>query len=414
MLCAFVILNINLFAQHSGGWGYQNNELLLATFIEKLDLNDSQINVVKQILAEQKTEIQALRQDNEKDDIRTKMRKIKVDFQSKVKAELNEDQLLAFSKWQQLRADKANKFKRRKGDRCGGDDKFENKKEIKATLLKMRVELDEEVSKKDKRKLKALRKAMKAAKADKNAFFKSFKVNGQRPTKKEMEAQKLLWDSKYGEAWNEVLALTEKYNEVITNLFEEHEFEMQRKSASCVMENDKTCLTKEEAKSICTDEQLEACFPKGETKVCCTKEEYKACCPTKEEKTNNCSKRKVKKSKFGRKGNIKAKFILMNPKADGQNLKINDVLKEVSTVKISPNPAVNNVKISYTVKNEGLVKIDLVDEAGNLVENLLNEFKPFGTYEFDLILRIQKPKFYFITIQDEQGINSEKLLIQQR
>jgi len=419
LLIIFISNSVSLFAQHRGGWGHQNGELILVTMTQKLDMNDNQVAAVKQILIEQKAEILALRKDGEKVDKRDQIREIKANFEAKIKAELDKEQLLVFEKWQQLRADKADKFKGRKGDRCGVDDKFETKAEIKATLLKMRVELDRAISKKDKRKIKALRKVMKAAKADKNTFFKSFKINRQKPTNNEMEAQKLHWDNKYGEAWDEVLALTKKYNEEITNLFEEHEFEIQRKPKTCCtmdMEDDKVCFTREEVKTICTKEQLEACFPKGKTKVCCTKEEYEACCPTKGEKgkTNDCSKRKGRKYKFGRKGDMKARFILMNPKVDGQNLKVNDVLKEVSTVKISPNPAINNAKISYTVKNEGLVKIDLVDESGNPVENLLNEFKPVGIYEFDLILKGQKSKFYFVTIQDEQGINSEKLLIQNR
>jgi len=117
---------------------------------------------------------------------------------------------------------------------------------------------------------------------------------------------------------------------------------------------------------------------------------------------------------MGKKGDFKARFLLMNPKANKQDVKVSEIMPEVSSIKVYPNPVVNNAKVIYTVKNEGLIKIDLVDEFGNVVKNLLNEYKQVGNYEFDLIRENSKSKFLFITIQDEQGVNNEKILMQKR
>ncbi|MBK8550182.1 MAG: T9SS type A sorting domain-containing protein [Ignavibacteria bacterium] len=48
-----------------------------------------------------------------------------------------------------------------------------------------------------------------------------------------------------------------------------------------------------------------------------------------------------------------------------------------------PNPFNPSTVIYYNVKNEGITKINIYDNSGRLVKNLVNEFKPTGEYSVD-------------------------------
>jgi len=134
------------------------------------------------------------------------------------------------------------------------------------------------------------------------------------------------------------------------------------------------------------------------------------CCTT-EANTPECCKGMV--GKMGGKVKMKARFLLMDPKGTGEDVSKEESEElEISTLQISPNPVKAKATITYEVKNEGNIKIDLIDESGNFIKNLLNKKKKIGTYQlnFNTNTLQSNNKIYFVVIKDAIGVSNEKLL----
>ena len=270
-----------------------------------------------------------------------------------------------------------------KGKSCEGKGKA-NRAEMKAKFLAMRVKFEEKISRKDKKKIKSLRKTLKASKAERKALFTKWKAEKAMPNKEDRAAAIQTINEKYEKEWETVQTLVAKYDEAIEAIFKENQVGQFGKGA---------CGGKD----------------KTEDKASCEMIDKENCC-TSEATTPECCK-----GKMGKKGKMKARFLMMNPNGVGEDVsKVEPVEIEISTVQISPNPAKAKATISYEVKNEGNIKIDLVDESGNFVENLLNEYKKEGTYQLNLSTNTLQSKMYFIAIRDAVGVNNEKLLIQNK
>jgi len=222
--------------------------------------------------------------------------------------------------------------------------------EIKANCLKKRVEFEEVLSIEDKKKIKILRKTMQDAKAEKRAWFNYRNENSTKPSKVEMLKAGKVWKEKYAKELDAINSLVEKYDTDI----------------QAILANTPAC----------------------------------------------CKGQMGEKGMLGKKDRMKARFLLMNPKGAGEDVsKVDTEGVEISTVQVSPNPAKARTTISYNVKNEGNIKIDLIDESGNFVKNLVNEFKKEGAYQLKFNANtLQSNKIYFIAIADRLGVHNEKLL----
>lgn len=78
---------------------------------------------------------------------------------------------------------------------------------------------------------------------------------------------------------------------------------------------------------------------------------------------------------------------------------------------LSPNPSNGQTKLSYTLRSAGSVKIALYDATGRLVNNLINETKPAGTYTLNLS-NLELPNgIYFVRVDTPEGTASRTMTI---
>ena len=214
----------------------------------------------------------------------------------------------------------------------------------------MRVEFEEVLSIEDKKEIKSLRKTMQDAKAEIRARFNDRNEHSAKPSKVEMLKAVKVWREKYAKELDAVNSLVEKYDTDI----------------QAILANTPACWNGK----------------MGE------------------------------KGLLDKKDRMKARFLLMDINGAGEAVsKVNTEGVEISTVQLSPNPAKASTTISYNVKNEGNIKIDLIDESGNFVKNLVNKFKKEGAYQLTFNANtLQSNKIYFIAITDRLGVYHEKLL----
>ncbi len=121
------------------------------------------------------------------------------------------------------------------------------------------------------------------------------------------------------------------------------------------------------------------------------------------ENKGNRKSRYHKAKKFGH-------FLLLDPNAINEK-KVLTQMPKVSTLSLSPNPAINQTKVNYTINSAGPVVIDIRTEQGEVIKTLLNETKEIGTYSLDADLNAFQNKSYYITITDKSGTQSEQLII---
>jgi len=418
-----MLFTMALSAQHcdDSGRADRGGFNMVEMLSKHLDLTAEQKVSIEEIVQAQKVKIGELKQnsgvDTDRSEIRASILKIKEASKAEIAKVLTEEQLLVFNDlpkrdWH---------FNRGK---CDGKDVKGKRAALKAKCLEMRIELEKDIARKDKRKIKALRKTMKAARAEKKLIFETLKADGERPDKEEVKAAMASIKAKYKADWDKVNALVEKYDANIQALFDKNEIGKFAKGA---------CVGKRWSKGSCGAGKLavKESLGKGKSdKACCSEEVRAACCPNDEKVSvkgdsagKACCSDEVKeacspngeKMACGKKGKMKARFLLMNPKGKGIDVTREETLEEnVSTLKVSPNPANSNATISYEVKNEGAIAIDLIDESGNVVKNLLNEFKTEGSYELKLSTGDLKSKIYFVAIKDVKGANNTKLMINKR
>ena len=122
---------------------------------------------------------------------------------------------------------------------------------------------------------------------------------------------------------------------------------------------------------------------------------------------------------IGNKGNRKSRhhkakkyehFLLLDPNTINEKEDLIQMPK-VSTLSVSPNPAINQTQVNYTINSAGPVVIDVRNEQGEVIKTLLSETKEIGTYSLDADLSAFQNKSYYITITDKSGTQSERLII---
>ncbi len=81
------------------------------------------------------------------------------------------------------------------------------------------------------------------------------------------------------------------------------------------------------------------------------------------------------------------------------------------SVNLIPNPSNGLAKLSYTLKQQGNVNISLYDATGRLINNLINETKPAGTYTLNLSNQELPNGIYFIRVETPEGITSKPMTV---
>ncbi len=78
---------------------------------------------------------------------------------------------------------------------------------------------------------------------------------------------------------------------------------------------------------------------------------------------------------------------------------------------ISPNPSNGIAKLSYVIKQSANVKISLYDATGRLLNNLLNESKPTGSYTLNLNNQELPNGIYFLRVETPEGTVTRTMTI---
>ena len=85
-------------------------------------------------------------------------------------------------------------------------------------------------------------------------------------------------------------------------------------------------------------------------------------------------------------------------------------LTQLSGNRLFPNPVTTSATLSYSVKQDGLVTVDLLDEHGKLIRSLVNKSQAPGNYSLDLNLSNLKKGFYFYKITTGSGTLTERFI----
>ena len=100
--------------------------------------------------------------------------------------------------------------------------------------------------------------------------------------------------------------------------------------------------------------------------------------------------------KFGHRAMKKGHFLLLNPNTTPST--INSKATVVNTAKAYPNPASNNITLSYKLLQEGNVKIELRNESGGTVKVLEDTRKKTGTQQLNVDVSGLRDGVYYIAI----------------
>jgi|GEM_PF-488581 len=86
-------------------------------------------------------------------------------------------------------------------------------------------------------------------------------------------------------------------------------------------------------------------------------------------------------------------------------------IAEKSRLLLTPNPSNGIAQLSYFLNKQGSVKISLYDASGRLINNLINETKPAGTYTLNLNNQTLPNGIYFVRVESPEGIATKTMTI---
>jgi flagellar hook assembly protein FlgD len=80
-------------------------------------------------------------------------------------------------------------------------------------------------------------------------------------------------------------------------------------------------------------------------------------------------------------------------------------------IEIYPNPIQNGASIKYNLNTSEAVKLDILNQNGQAIQILLNEFQSAGEHRINWTPKENLPSGnYFIRLSSNSGIQTEKLL----
>lgn len=208
----------------------KGGERMLATLSEQLELSDDQYNQVKKYILSQRESINAVRaeEDLETSKKQSMLKDIRSKFDENMRSVLNDGQYERFKKIKEDRSTRrTDNMKKQKGPRPTPEAIAKKKAEMKERreimepkLRALRAEFDNEISRKDRKKIEKLRVVFDAHKEERKAAREKMKASKDRPSKEEMK-KRVKHEHESIKAEKEELAeLVKKYGSAIKTLFE--------------------------------------------------------------------------------------------------------------------------------------------------------------------------------------------------
>lgn len=345
----------------------------------ELNLTEQQAADWQAITDKYQTQIQALKKSStEKGANREEIRSLYQIQRQEVIALLNPEQLAILkAKKEERRAVRKERWKNIDKKAMKAELEAYKEQNITPILLEQRAKLETELSATDKASIANLRNVFAEMKAEKKALRKKYKQEGKRPSREEMQQIKAEMKEKYADEKATLTALAEKYATSLNILKEEiaPQIKQWKKESQEITE-----------KYMSHDEKLNQ-GDKGEHRG-----------------------RKGHGGKWGKYLQSKKAihhFILLDP----MQSTVKSTGIATTNISIYPNPAINNSKIDYEVKDAGNIKIELCDENGSVIKVLLNEYKDVGTYTLNASLSNLRDGIYYYILTDTQGIVTKKLAL---
>ena len=344
-----------------------------AHLTEKLDLDESQIVEVEAILRNSK------RPDH--DLIRAERHSEKVKMTEAIKAVLNEDQIVKFT---EIKTEKGQHASRRGHHERHRSESRQHRKrdpEINTKLLEMRLSLEESISDEDKDLIAQLRSVKKERKPE-HSNRKARKLEPRKSKKSDNHPRSRSFIQEHEEA--KTLAI--KYGDKIERIFEENKsFFAEKRKDGRKSEDAQRKKRHRDHHRIMKENQDSTDVNDARVYI----------------KESTISKRHLRKH---------IDFLLLeltemdDSPSSGMNSK--------NSISIAPNPSQSASTLEYMVNEAGNIKIELVNEMGQVSKILLDEYKEQGNYRLMLDTGSLESNIYFVTLNDGRNIVTERLVIQ--
>lgn len=379
---------------------------------ESLELTDTQVQQLEAIQLESREQMEALRAKEFKDmETRRKaMLEIRESSNQKVQAVLTESQQ---QKMESMRAERKARFEARSDERQGKRKEMmkERKEKMKARhkeakayrsehitpiMLEQRAKLDESISKKDKKKINELRAFFETQKENRIAQMKVAKEKGERPGKEEMKA----WKEAHEKSSEVIEAreLAEKYAEDIEALMGELE--------------DKRGEWKSDMKEIMKPEEGARSKERMRHPRHMKRHDGEKASPKEDgghegfegRHKGHRGKRAMRgESKENRQMHRHVRFLMMDPNAPVDDKKGQLQSSTIESMSIYPNPASNDVNLSFELRSDSKTRIELRDESGNLIKTFKDQNFKSGEATSRLDLTDVQTGVYYVVIITEDG-----------
>ncbi len=89
---------------------------------------------------------------------------------------------------------------------------------------------------------------------------------------------------------------------------------------------------------------------------------------------------------------------------------VSSILKVASTVTVSPNPFSNTTQLSYELFTSSKVEIDVINQNGQLIENIFTGDQLPGYYNFDWLAKNQAAGIYYFKINIDGELLAKKVM----
>lgn len=391
-----ILFSIPTFAQHHERHGHGMKHMM-----SELNLTDAQKEQMKTLRETYRQKADVLRsQDSDHTAKREQLKQLRQEQEAAFKNILTNEQI---AKMDAMKADRKAKKEAFKG-KMKNVDKEGMKEEMKAykkeniapVLLQQRKKLESAISSADKTQINELRATLKAAKQEMKAKKDAHREKGERPTKAEREQWKAMKD-KYRPQHEKAKTLVDKYDAQITALFSEIESERNE--------------WKEDMKDIkdkyfgdLAEEFGE--HPRGKK---WGKKRGGDRDARKGKRHHHKGEEAHHRGRHHKGDKEKIAFLLMDVEKSEKRAARKG--RKANAIKVFPNPSATTNSLEYSVKEAGNVKIELHDKSGNIVKEIISEYKTPGTYTETIDLSELRDIVYFYVITDKNGVRSKKFMV---
>jgi len=255
--------------------------------------------------------------------------------------------------------------------------------ETKSKLIEMRTSLEPAISEEDRASLAELRAIRRTARAQKTFDSDMWNIM----TEEEKKTYKRNWKENVNQ-WKQqhivLQKLKDKYREDVKVLFESNKEFFEIKWAEV-----KKMRGAEQAKM-----KLKAPEDREHCKVMGNKYDMFS---------------KGHKHTYGRRYEA---FLLMDADIPVElTAEVHD--RASNSLSIAPNPASQQTTLSYEIRTEGNITLQVRDELGRIIKDLGQKFLNVGSYTKILDTSELSSQLYFVTLWDDKELISQKLIIQQ-